>query len=323
MPLELPNLDDRTYQDLVDEALSLIPTYAPEWTNFNPSDPGITLIELFAYMSEILIYRLNRVSDANRQAFLNLIVGLDTDGKQKYPQTEPLSRKELNDKLRDAIQTLRESERAVTGEDFERLAMNAYDINKKRQGDRSYIDGDLKIARAHCIPRRDLTFISYDDTKESPGHISLVIVPPTKLEPSQQLKENLTIFLESYRLLTTKINVVGPVYIPIGVNLTLVLKEGARQDTKANAEKVLKGFFDPLKWSFGRNVYVSDIYELLDKVEGVDYVTKTEEEEQLTTKAIKRRDPPDESQPLIGINLRPNELVKLDRIELIMATDPP
>jgi hypothetical protein len=56
MPLDLPNLDDRTYEDLVAEALRLIPNYAPEWTNYNPSDPGITLIEI----SAILILKSNK-----------------------------------------------------------------------------------------------------------------------------------------------------------------------------------------------------------------------------------------------------------------------
>ena len=65
MPLQLPNLDDRRYTDLVEEARGLIPTYAPEWTNHNPSDPGITLVELFAFLSEMLLYRLNRVTAAN------------------------------------------------------------------------------------------------------------------------------------------------------------------------------------------------------------------------------------------------------------------
>jgi len=49
MPLTLPVLDDRSFDDLVAEARALIPALAPEWTNHNPSDPGITLIELFAW----------------------------------------------------------------------------------------------------------------------------------------------------------------------------------------------------------------------------------------------------------------------------------
>ena len=68
-----PNLDDRTWQDIVDEARSLIPKYAPEWTDHNPSDLGITLIELFAWLVEGLIYRLNRVPEKNYIELLNLI----------------------------------------------------------------------------------------------------------------------------------------------------------------------------------------------------------------------------------------------------------
>lgn len=68
-----PKLDDRTFKDLVEEAIRLIPQYCPEWTNYNPSDPGITLIELFAWMTEMLLYRLNRVPDKNYLAFLNLL----------------------------------------------------------------------------------------------------------------------------------------------------------------------------------------------------------------------------------------------------------
>jgi predicted phage baseplate assembly protein len=68
-----PKLDDRTFNDIVEEAISMIPRYSPEWTNHNPSDPGITLIELAAWMTDLLIYRLNQVPDKNYVAFLNLL----------------------------------------------------------------------------------------------------------------------------------------------------------------------------------------------------------------------------------------------------------
>jgi predicted phage baseplate assembly protein len=71
--IPVPNLDDRTHKEIVEEAKRLIPQYCPEWTNFNPSDPGITLIELFAWMTEMVIYRLNKVTDKNYIAFLNLM----------------------------------------------------------------------------------------------------------------------------------------------------------------------------------------------------------------------------------------------------------
>ena len=71
--IPVPNLDDRTHKEIVEEALRLIPQYCPDWTNFNPSDPGITLIELFAWMTEMIIYRLNKVTDKNFIAFLSLM----------------------------------------------------------------------------------------------------------------------------------------------------------------------------------------------------------------------------------------------------------
>jgi hypothetical protein len=68
-----PKLDDRTFEDIVEEAIALIPRYAPDWTNHNPSDPGITLIELAAWMTDLILYRLNRVPEKNYVAFLNLL----------------------------------------------------------------------------------------------------------------------------------------------------------------------------------------------------------------------------------------------------------
>lgn len=73
MPLPLPNLDDRRYQDLRDEALARIPVHNPEWTNFNQSDPGVTLVELFAFMTENLLYRCNQIPERNRRKFLSLL----------------------------------------------------------------------------------------------------------------------------------------------------------------------------------------------------------------------------------------------------------
>jgi hypothetical protein len=73
VPLTIPNLDDRRYQELLDEALARIPVYTPEWTNFNKSDPGVTLIEVFAFMTESLLYRVNQIPERNRKKFLKLL----------------------------------------------------------------------------------------------------------------------------------------------------------------------------------------------------------------------------------------------------------
>ena len=73
MSVSAPVIDGRSYQDLVDEALARIPIHNPEWTNFNRSDPGVTLIELFAFLTESLLYRANQIPERNRRAFLSLL----------------------------------------------------------------------------------------------------------------------------------------------------------------------------------------------------------------------------------------------------------
>ena len=73
MPLTLPLIDDRKYQDLRDDALARIPVHNPEWTNFTSSDPGVTLVELFAFLTESLLYRANQIPERNRRKFLQLL----------------------------------------------------------------------------------------------------------------------------------------------------------------------------------------------------------------------------------------------------------
>ena len=73
MPIPDPQLDDRQFQDIVNEAKALIPRYTPEWTDHNVSDPGVTLIELFAWMTDLILYRLNRVPEKNYLRFMNLL----------------------------------------------------------------------------------------------------------------------------------------------------------------------------------------------------------------------------------------------------------
>lgn len=73
MPLPAPPIDNRRYQDLVDELTARIAVHTPEWTNFNASDPGITLIHLFAHLTENMLYRVNQIPERNRLKFLNLL----------------------------------------------------------------------------------------------------------------------------------------------------------------------------------------------------------------------------------------------------------
>jgi len=258
MPLILPTLDDRTYTDLVDEALSLIPTYAPEWTNQNPSDPGVTLVELFAYLTEMLTYRLNRVTPANVRTFLRLLNG---------PDWQPSDQKTLAQEISETVTALRRSDRAITAADFESLTLSS----------------DPQVARARCVPRRNLEPDDLPDRlRDKPGHVSVVIVPQagTTQDQLNQLIGNVSAYLDDRRMLTTKVHVIAARYVQVGVHFTLHLQPDAvESDVQQAAVNALLRFLDPLVggddgngWPFGRNVYVSEIFNLLNQLPGVDYV---------------------------------------------------
>lgn len=107
MSLPSPNLDDRSFQSIVDDVKRQIGLRCPEWTDHNVSDPGVTLIELFAWMMEMTLYRLNQVPEKNYLKFLEMLgVSLeppqpartdlrfrlsrpieDTDGEEAYEVT--------------------------------------------------------------------------------------------------------------------------------------------------------------------------------------------------------------------------------------------
>ncbi len=73
MTAQPPVLDPRGYQELLDEALARIPVHNPEYTNFNGADPGVTMLELWAFLTEALAYRANQVPERNRRKFLSLL----------------------------------------------------------------------------------------------------------------------------------------------------------------------------------------------------------------------------------------------------------
>jgi predicted phage baseplate assembly protein len=73
MPLQAPNIDNRSFSDILAEARTRIPRYTPEWTDLNDNDPGIALVQLFAWMTDMLIFRMNQVPELNYIKFLQLL----------------------------------------------------------------------------------------------------------------------------------------------------------------------------------------------------------------------------------------------------------
>jgi hypothetical protein len=318
VPLRLINLDDLTWEDLTAEARSLIPARSHQWTNHNPSDPGITLVELFAYVSESLIYELNRISNNNVLAFLRLING--PGWKPKRP---------LAEEKRAAVLDMRQPHRAITANDFEKLALAA----NEKPGQL----GREKVARAKCIFQRNLENPGpAAQIAEAPGHVSVVVVPARRAHPSTELLRRVKHALEPARLLTTRIHAVRPRFVTVSVRVTLAPRHGVDPELlRDEAVGRIEKFFDPLEggpdgkgWPFGRSVYVSELYQLLDQVPGVDYVTRSkspatgkEMDELIVAPSEEARFRWNKLHELEAIELRPDELVSMwiDRSDITIA----
>jgi Baseplate J-like protein len=317
MPLTLPNLDDLTWEELLEEGRSLIPAYAPEWTNHNVADPGITLVELFAYLSEILIYRLNRISDANLRTFLKLI-----HGPEWSRHARDFRHQDLEQERRRVLSDHRRVQRAVTAADFEAIAIAA----SPEPGSSS----EERVVQARCLPGMNLAQSGVPFEKAAvPGHVSVVLLSENRDEPTEQLRKTVSAALDRARLLTSWVHVVGPQYVSIAVRLRITVTDGADPDAvRGVAVERLSRFFDPhhgglqeTGWPLGRSVFISDIYALLARLPGVSFVSKvinsltgeSFDEVNIET-GLAARQVRNERSELEAIALLPNELVKL-RVE--------
>jgi hypothetical protein len=288
MPLPLPNLDDRRYNDLVAEAQARIPTYAPEWTNYNPSDPGITLIEVFAFLTDMLLYRLNRVTDDNTRKFIKLLNG---------PAWVEPPDADLRDEIRTAVLGVRERYRAVTADDYEFLSTESFN-----QWLIATSQSSIHLAaRAHCVPQRNLEAGTEAERRQSrPEHVSVMIIPapespnpnsppptvsapnssPSSPQPGADQISALFSFLDERRMLTTKLHVTGPFYVHVSLQVVIACNRDALvDDLTAAVNASLMSLLDPLPsqsgagWPFGRDVFVSEVYDTLEKIPGIDFIT--------------------------------------------------
>ncbi len=288
MSLPKPRLDDRTYSQLVAEALARIPHLAAGWSDHNPADPGITLVELLAWLTEMLLYRIDRLPPAYVRAFLELLNGSDW---------QPGS--DLEADVGATLDHLRRRHRAVTARDYEELAEELA---------RDWLNGRLELAggsitfervspgaRACCVSGRDLSASTEKQRKaEAPAHVSVILVPPAEGYdrppiPSGSLLDSVRggsdpepWGLEKYRLLTTRLAVTAPVWA--WVEIEAEVRGDANEKlsvVRGNVESALRRYLDPLEggadgggWPLGRPVYVSELYAFLETCEGVRSVER-------------------------------------------------
>jgi hypothetical protein len=250
----------------------------------------------------MLIYRLNRITSNNVLSFLKLLNGPDWTPLGKKP--EELTPQEIAEQIPATINRMRRLERAVSVEDFETLALRA----------------DERVARALCLPRLNM---DVDLERERPGHVSAIVLP--KPESESELSDIIKVVTDDLVgvegdpdrpakvLLTTRLHVVEPRYLTVEIKVKArPLPDVEEQDAKKQVVAAVKSFLDPHTggdnrrgWPFGRNVFVSEIFSLLDQLPGIDFVTKVEMKANTSDRQILNDD--DE---LIGLEVKPYELVE-------------
>ncbi|RPI77314.1 MAG: hypothetical protein EHM45_09590 [Desulfobacteraceae bacterium] len=265
MSLPIPDLDDKSFDDLLNEARMLIPVYNKEWTNHNPSDPGITLLELFAWLAEMTLFRLNRIPDEHYLQFLQLI-GM-----------EPSAEGDLESKIRTGLAALARQTRAITSRDYENLAMECMEE----------LEAGL-AGRAVCINNRDLEYSLKD--KEKRGHVTVMILPnqsgsalyQSNGAPTDLLRQKVKAYLNSRRLITTRVHVTAPKYKDVAIGALISLQTNRNEKAVLEAaDQETRAYFDPVTggpdgtgWPLGRDVHRSELYGLLERMDGVDHVDR-------------------------------------------------
>jgi len=176
--------------------------------------------------------------------------------------------------VRGPIEVLRTRNRAITAEDFETLVL----------------EGSLGVARAKTLP----LFDPANPAVPKPGLVSVIVLPAGGAPLSEALRGEVRAYLDARRLLTTQIYVIEVAFVPVDFTLSVVkTPESSATDLDTTIRSVIREYYDPefgndpakavayiagtsiergSGWAFGRNVFRSEIFELLERIPGVDHV---------------------------------------------------
>jgi hypothetical protein len=181
------------------------------------------------------------------------------------------------------LASLQETFRAITAADFVELASTQY--NRAQASDLVAEEPSKRVARAVAVPGKDLEGAPpFDD---QPATISVLILPKpqtpqeVQLRPSHELRTSVARFLERRRLITTRVRVVGPQYVAVSLDIAVAAHPRTEaQSVRDTIGERLQHFFHPLTggsqgngWPIGRNVYKSELYQLIESVPEVDHVS--------------------------------------------------
>jgi hypothetical protein len=264
-------------------------------------------------LTDILLYRVNRLSDLQMIGFLRLLNGHAWQHSADRAAD-----------IRASLARLRRIHRAVTAADWEQLALNLNEVLPSSP-----------IARVACVPSRNLATGKEDASAvEAPGHVSLIILTNSAEPPSPDLLKQIHSHLEPARLLATRLHVVAPLFVDIHIRLIVTPKPDAHPETvREEVVRALLAHFDPLHggpdkqgWPFGRDVFASDVYAVVYSVPGVLHARKTvtgkpsHAAAELATSGAQRLLKNNLHQ-VEGIELRPGELPRIAQSNIDIALE--
>jgi predicted phage baseplate assembly protein len=297
MPILPPSLDDRRFDDLVDDLIARIPAHTPEWTNPRLGDPGRTLIELFAWLGDTLLYRANLIPERQRLVFLKLLgIGLKparaATGIVSLAYAQPAERRAIT--LRPgarvngpvAFETLRETTvLPLSGHAYIKRALSESEATQAGE----LIAGLARIHRISGAARGYQTTPVFDAGSAEPQGLDvfassadhalwIALLAPEAPRPDQQLDVN-----DEVRAALGGGDAGAPSLISIGVVPALAIPE-AFEDVSTPSPV-------PVQWEIttqGRTRFETD-YLTLDPVAGADGTNG------LTRPGVLRLQLPDES----------------------------
>ena len=214
----LTDIPELQFAELVAAARARLPALCPGWTDHGPADVGVTLIELFAWLTEMIRYRTRRETEATTRALLELLAGPEL---ARDPDLALATRR--------ALAELWTPYRAVTPDDYEALARDAW----PRSPEAAALARSPILHRVRCLPERDLE--GPDPLAPAPGHVSLVVQPADALPVDDAMRAALHRFFEPRRLLTTRHHVVGPRPLTVRVDASIHLDDDVACVTPSRA----------------------------------------------------------------------------------------
>jgi hypothetical protein len=272
MTLQQLNLDTKTFEDIRDEMVASIQKYTDTWTNHNPSDPGITILEMLSWISETTLFRINRIPEESYTNFLRLVTGAygieeidillnDTflDPSRRHilefqKEIEEGNKTSITEMKANVLRFLTSRYRAVTEDDFRQLTIEASNESKIQ----------AKVKRA-------IINKSNDDEK-----VEVVIVSQSR-DHYNELIPVVKEYLQPRTLIGTIIEVKQPIFTDVDIDVKVVCHNYVMPENVIdNIRTRILQHLDPFEggdektgWPYTRPLTVYEIAQIIEETNGV------------------------------------------------------